>query len=283
MLSLIVMMGSILLIDFMYLWNRLFYAYRESNNPSGYYEHIKGMLKALNNNPRFLKKYIVLDGRNCSQRHKRLLSTYKEGREPKQEIYKRIDELIAELSPVCPNLSFQTAHDYEADEVIASWVKFFRDYSVYIYSGDKDLIQLTRYGNVFIGDSYSNKEPLAVIPFSVAEMEKKTLGVSNGKFKDYKNILKFRVFRGDSSDNIPPVIPRLRSDVIINLIESWDLSAPLNTKTIGDMFNKLPAGKYNLKEVEESIKRNYLLMNLIHIPYKTILRNVKELRSSSGN
>lgn len=262
----------------MYLWNRLYYAYNCGNNPSGYYGHAKSLFIALDKNNTFSKKYVVLDGKYCSQRQKSLLPGYKAGRESKENIYKHVEPFVKELSDCCKTVTFQRADRYEADEVIASWAKYLKDDEIYIYSGDKDLIQLTFLGNVYIGDHYSNKYPLSVIPYTADDMIQKVSKISNGKFKDYKNILKFRVFRGDSSDNIPPVIPRLASKTIVDVIDNWDLSAPLNTVVVDNMINQiLLTKKVDRDELFGNIVRNYLLMNLIHIPYKRILKDVKKL------
>lgn len=269
-----------ILVDFMYFWNRLFYAYSVGNNPEGYYAHAKKAIAALDKQPYYDRKFIILDGRNCSQRHKKLLPSYKEGREPKTSVYRRVDELIAELSSTMKTVQFQTAHEYEADEVIASWVKFLKKDDIHIYSGDKDLIQLTKYPNVHIGDSYSNKSPLLVIPFSEDEMTKKMGKLSNDEFTNYREMLKFRVFKGDASDKIPPAIPRLQSKIISKVVEFWDINKPLTGDELNEVISNVEDTKLRnrLYEAKSDILRNYELMNLIHINHKEILKNVKVLK-----
>lgn len=272
-------MGKILLIDFMYLWNRLYYAYKAGNNPSGYYEHAKNLFVGLDKDKDYEKKFVILDGHNSCQRAKELLPDYKAGREPKTEVYKRISELIKDVLKETTTISFQRADDWEADEVIASWSKFFKDKEVFIYSGDKDLLQLMVYDNVRIGDKYTKSKPLAVIPFTDKEIAKKCETVSGGYMDDVKDILKFRVFKGDSSDKIPPAIPRLRSSVIAEIVKPWDVTKPLDPEEFVKIFDSID-DKVLLKKINDagwSIRRNYLLMNLIHIPYKKILRETKSL------
>ena len=51
---------KILLVDFMYLWNRIYYAIGQ-NQGGDYYKHMLGIMEKININPAYNKKYIVLD------------------------------------------------------------------------------------------------------------------------------------------------------------------------------------------------------------------------------
>lgn len=269
-------MGRILLVDFMYLWNRLYYAYSVGKDPSGYYKHIFKMFEALNSNDRFDRKYIILDGVNGCSRQKELLENYKAGRVPKKEVYERINELIEDCRGF-KNLKFMSADNYEADEIIASWARYFRKEEVYIYSGDKDLIQLTLYKNVHVGDTYRRTAPLDVIPFTDEELDLKVAKISNNTLPNHRDILKFRVFRGDASDKIPAAVPRLKSSDIVKFINRWDIKTPLTKDILKELIDTEEDIKLRekLEEHKGDILRNYELMNLIHLPFKNILEATK--------
>ena len=98
--------------------NRIYYAIGQ-NQGGDYYKHMLGIMEKININPAYSKKYIVLDGVNGTQRQKELLSSYKEGRAPKAEVYARINQFIKECTKNYVNLPFIRANNYEADEVIA--------------------------------------------------------------------------------------------------------------------------------------------------------------------
>ena len=105
----------ILLVDFMYLWNRIYYAIGQ-NQGGDYYEHMKGIMQKISMNSKYVKKYIVLDGINGTQRQKELLPEYKEGRAPKSEVYAKINQFIKECTKLYGNLNFVRANNREADE-----------------------------------------------------------------------------------------------------------------------------------------------------------------------
>lgn len=271
-------MGNVLLVDFMYLWNRVYYAQHASGGD--YFRYVLDFMESLDRTEDWDKKYIILDGRTCSARHKALLPSYKHGRDSKTQVYSRVNELISRVTCKCSTLSFQRADNYEADEVIASWVRFLKDDYLHIYSGDKDLIQLTYYPNVAIGDGYTRLgDSLLFIPYTPKEMTSKVAKLSNGYFTDYKSILKFRVFRGDSSDKIPSAIPRLRAKDICTIIDKWNIKQPLSESVLDGIADEIEDEMLRDKvmEAKSNILRNYQLMNLIHVPYKTILKSVKVL------
>lgn len=272
-------MGEIvLLVDFMYLWNRIYYAV--GHDGGDYYTHMKSIMEKLNNNNKYAKKYVILDGLNGTQRQKALLPEYKEGRGSKTEVYKQVKRFVKECSQEFTSLVFLRANNNEADEVIASLaVKFSRlEKEVYIYSGDKDLLQLLVYPRVHVGMSYSGNFGLK--PFTEEEIQKKMDTVAGaGRLSNIGDLLKFRVFRGDVSDNISPVISRFPSKVIIDLItHTWPEVTMLTEDIFESMVKYLPE-KYSkqLIENEEKLWRNWELMNLQFLPINDIISEVKRL------
>lgn len=273
-------MGEIvLLVDFMYLWNRIYYAIGQSGD-GDYYAHMKSIMGKLNNNNKYSNKYIILDGLNGTQRQKALLPEYKEGRGSKTEVYKQVEKFVKECSEEFPTLTFLRANNNEADEVIASLaVKFSRlEKDVYIYSGDKDLLQLLVYPRVHVGANYSGNFELK--PFTEEDIQKKMDTIAGaGRLNNIGDLLKFRVFRGDVSDNISSVIPRFPSKVIIDLIaNTWPGVTMFTDDVFESMVNYLPE-KYSkqLIDNEEKLWRNWELMNLQFLPINDIISEVKRL------
>lgn len=276
------MEDKILLIDFMYLWNRIYYAIGK-NQGGDYYKHMLGVMEKINLNPNYAKKYIVLDGINGTSRQKKLLSSYKEGRAEKTEVYAKVNQFVKECTTNYVNLNFIRANNYEADELIASLaIKFSKkNKQALIYSGDKDLLQLLVYPNIQVGMNYSGNFELR--PFTPEELKKKMDTISNGVLTEVGDILKFRIFRGDSSDKIPAAIPRFPSKVIKELIDNvWVGVKPLDENIFADMVLYLHENnkeKYSKQLVEffDDLTRNWELMQLQFISYKDIIREAVKL------
>lgn len=269
---------KILLVDFMYLWNRIYYAIGQSAG-GDYYSHMLEIMKKISLNTNYSKKYIILDGLNGTQRQKSLLSSYKEGRALKTEVYAKISQFIKECTHNYVNLSFLRANNYEADEVIASLsLKFSKENKeVFIYSGDKDLLQLLVLPNVNVGMKYTRLFELQ--PFTEKDIQKKMDTISGGVLTRVGDILKYRIFRGDASDKIPAAIPRFPSKIIKELIDNvWTDVSELNESILNSMKDYLPE-KYSSQIVkyEKDIIRNWELMQLQFIPYKEIIRSTNKL------
>ena len=273
---------KILLVDFMYLWNRIYYAIGQKDD-GDYYKHMLGIMEKININPSYSKKYIVLDGINGTQRQKELLSSYKEGRAPKAEVYAKINQFVKECTTNYVNLNFIRANNYEADEVIASLAIQLskRGKKILIYSGDKDLLQLLVYPNINIGMKYTGNFELH--PFTNEELQKKMDTISNGTISEVGDILKFRVFRGDASDKIPAAIARFPSKIIKELIDNvWTGVTSFNDDIFASMVlylynNKQEKYSKQLVESFDDVNRNWELMQLQFVPYKKIIREVKRL------
>ena len=272
------MEDKILLIDFMYLWNRIYYAIGDK-----YYEHLVGIMEKVALNPNYTKKYIVLDGINGTHRQKELLSSYKEGRAEKTEVYAKINKFVRECTNKYSNLTFIRANNYEADELIASLAITLskKNKKVLIYSGDKDLLQLLVYPNVQVGMNYTGNFELKA--FTDNEIQKKMDTISNGTITEVGDILKFRVFRGDASDKIPAAIPRFPSKLIKELIDNvWTGVKPLDDTIFSNMVLYLHSngkGKYSKQLVEffDNLQRNYELMQLQFVNCKEIITEAVKL------
>lgn len=272
------MVNEVLLVDFMYLWNKLYYV-AKSNPEKDFLSSLHITMKKIAMNALYTRKYVVLDGADGTKKHKKLLSTYKEGRADKTAVYKGLDDFISYCSHTYPNIFFLRAQEREADEVIAAMVKSLvrKENKVYVYSGDKDLLQLMVYPSVYVSHKYCGN--FAITPLSDKELQKKLDTISGSTISKVGDILKFRIFRGDTSDKIPAAIPRLPSKVICNAIGTWKGITPLTDEVIENMKPAVTESTWEkIEEHKEDLKRNWELMQLQHLDDESILAETKRLK-----
>lgn len=267
-------MERLLLVDFMFLWNRLYYV-----TSGDYYERLMKVVEKLHKSDYYAKKIIILDGKNGTYKHKALLEDYKGGRCDKTEVYSKIDLFIKEASDKYPSVMFVRGDNYEADEVITNFIPIYnRKYEVNIYSGDKDLIQLLRYPNVYLGDRYHGG--LELVPWTKEEALAKFEKATGGRLSNFVDLTKFRAFRGDSSDNIPAAIPRITSAKIFELIENcWGESTltPGVMSNITDYVKGTPL-EDKMSQGIKDLERNWKIMYLSNANYEQVLKEVKRLK-----
>jgi len=140
-------------------------------------------------------------------RKKELYAAYKENRSS-APLSNPLVDIRSILS--CINVSQVHMQGEEADDVIASLVDKSDDL-VYVFSGDKDLLQLVQDGKVVVVRPKSgNREE----KFYDEEMVLKEFGVRPD------GIAAYLAFRGDTVDNIPG-IPRVKSSLISNLVNKY--------------------------------------------------------------
>ena len=141
--------------------------------------------------------------------------------------------------------------EHEADDVIASLAKTLKNEGlVYIYTNDKDLLQLVEDGKVIV---YKPKVGVTPEQFFDEEAVKKLFGVPP------KKLGFFRSFDGDASDNIKG-ISRVPRKIVAKLVNS--------SYTIEDVYNNLykmeltEFQKKSFEEAKERIKNNIKIVLL---------------------
>ena len=146
--------------------------------------------------------------------------------------------------------------------------KYHDKYKTIIFSGDKDLIQLTAYENVFISDKFEKGS------FIVKTDEELFQKFKNNKGEDFtristnkKDILKYRVLKGDTSDNLSPVFPRIKDKEIVNIVKDyWIDEEELTEERINDIIDDIkgdnPSLALKLEENKKIWLRNYKIMDL---------------------
>lgn len=260
-------MNKVILVDFSWLFVRLYYV----NNSNK--EHIDGTtryIKALSK--MFDKTFIVLDGENGSFKKRELLPSYKEGRSNKEEIYKNLEPTLKKVLEQT-NITICRNKNREADEVIAAIaVRLSRKNKVIIFSGDKDMLQLAYLPNISIANTFKNGK---VSVLSDNEI------LSKFNVSKLEDVLKLRVFKGDTSDKIKPPIPRLMKKYIDVILSEWKTNS-LTEEIFNNILEHIEDNKLKdkLTEAKENIFTNYKLMNLYdkeeHID---ILKHTKQIKT----
>ncbi len=191
---------KLFLIDGMALIYRSYYAMARNPlisskglNTSAIYGFINSLMKLLNDeSPNYLS--IVLDTKAKTFRHKDY-DLYKANRKPMpDDLSEQIIPLIEVLSKL--NIKIYKKDGFEADDLIGTIVNKKMDgIQKYMYSGDKDLMQLID-ENTFLYSPGNAFKPTKI--YGKKDVLNR-YGINNSQFIDYLSLL------GDTSDNIPGV------------------------------------------------------------------------------
>ena len=184
-----------------------------------------------------------------STRRKQLDPIYKANR-PKFELSEQIQDLKKIFSSL--NVSQAEYAGEEADDVIATLAKSYGNSQniVYIYTSDKDMLQLVKDGRVHVV-----RPKKGAIPEKVFDEEavKNEFGVSS------EDLHSFLSLKGDSVDNVPGV-PRVRSNCLIGLIKKY--------KTPKNIYANLQQEKltdFERKSLVDAEQRVYLNTELVRL------------------
>ena len=191
---------KLFLIDGMALIYRSYYAMAKNPlisskglNTSAIYGFINSMMKLINDEkPHYLA--VVLDTKAKTFRHKEF-DLYKANRKPMPEdLSEQISPLLNILSKL--NIKIYKKDGFEADDIIGTIVSSHMDgIQKYMYSGDKDLMQLVD-KNTFLYSPGNTFKPTKI--YGTQDVLNR-YGIQNNQFIDYLSLL------GDTSDNIPGV------------------------------------------------------------------------------
>ena len=275
-------MKRLLLVDFMYLWNKLYFISKK-NEEVDIKEYILNLLKLIKEDEFYNSVVFVLDSATSTNRRRKLLPQYKRNRSSKEKVYAGITDTINEAKRLYPEYRFITSEYDEADDIIASIVQTTKHCFINIYTGDRDLYQLLPLDYVNISDKFGGGMVLSLT--SRDEYIKSMINKYGNKVEitfDITDTLKWKTFKGDPSDNIPVAVPRLPNSIINTLIgRYWNGSAPLSSKILFNMakyLRKLEPNQFQkFHEHRKDIIRNYKLVQLIHQNHGRILERTKAL------
>lgn len=203
------------------------------------------------------------------QRRKQVYADYKSNRNSFS-----IDEHVSDIKEIIASLNISQIEmcGEEADDVIASFVEknAKNENLIYIYSSDKDLLQLVKNGLVIVIKPKSGKYPEKYFDEEAVFVQ---YGVNPIDFAS------FQAFRGDSIDNIPGV-PRLPSKVIALLISRY--KEPQKVYNYLDIEKLTDFQQKKLINHKEQVYINYELTKLRKdIDYNILngLSNIEEIKS----
>lgn len=175
------------------------------------------------------------DLRNGVNERKQEFSNYKSQRPYQDNVYKRFG-LLKEITSYL-GIKHMFPLNREADDIIY-WLASQKSHSAVIISQDSDIQQIVNeYPGVKVYDPAKKQ-------FIDTEFLEKKYGVTRGK-----ELLAWKMIKGDKADNIPGIGKRLGKDKLKALIE-FICNNALDSCDLVD------------KEAKEIIKRNQKLMNL---------------------
>ena len=286
-------MKRLILIDFSWLYNRYYYvasydaAMKEE--PVDIEAILERMLlqflQVVHRSYPSAKIVLALDPATSSLKNKAIFEGYKQNRnkESKKEVYRYLVYIIKKLSAKLDPKVFYFIREklYEADQLLAYTVKkYHKNYEIIIYSGDKDLLQLTSYPNTFIADKFEKGHFLIKTNEEIFQKFKNSKGEDFSRISTNKrDILKYRSLKGDPSDNLSSVFPRIKDKEIAEVIKDYwidDQKEPLTEarieKILEDLEGDNPALAEKLRENKAVWLRNYKIMDLLHVDDMDIKR-----------
>lgn len=198
---------------------------------------------------KFSNCHLTVAWDNDAVRRKSIYAGYKSNRSKMIFI-----EQIIDLKKILYNLNVsQTEYPgEEADDVIASLVKTYKtdDNQIYIYSNDKDMLQLVKDGHVIVIKPKWGKHPEKYYDEEAVR----------GEFKiEPKKFACFQCFRGDKVDNIPGV-PRLKSSIIADLINKYETPA-----NVYENLDNVELTDYERESIIKSKSQVLLNMQLVKL------------------
>lgn len=287
-------MKRLVLIDFSWLYNRYFYvaSYNAANSeePVDIEAILERMLLQflglVHRSYPSAQVLLALDPATSSLKNKAIFEGYKQNRnkETKKEVYRYLVYIIKRLSTKLDShvFSFVREKAYEADQLLAYMVKkFHKNHEIIIYSGDKDLLQLTSYPNTFIADKFEKGHFLIKTDEEIFQKFKNSKGEDFSRISTNKrDILKYRSLKGDPSDNLSSVFPRIKDKEIAEIIQNhWvdDQEEPLTEERIDkiiedDLQFENPSLAEKLRNNKDVWLRNYKIMDLLHVDDMNIRR-----------
>lgn len=280
--------NQILLVDFMYVWNCTWYA--NKGKSSKMFHYMKSIVRNMTSpNSGYNEVWFILDGSNSTASRKAIYEGYKANRDEdtKKEVYERVDEFLAlmdELYSEDYKVKFIRSENHEADDVIAAICQS-GGANYYIFSGDKDLMQLAKYeyvgicktNHMFI-DFNAKTLPAGTFPrYKNSEILAKYSSALKVPITNISDIIKYKTFRGDMSDNIPSAVRNLKAKSIKELIDNcWVGEVPMSDEVFNSMVDyaddKL---KERLVEHKNNIYRNWKLMQLVDVDVNSVITSMK--------
>ena len=292
-------MFDLILVDFSWIYNKYYYVTKTrpmrtlKELQSDEYlvptlsDRLLRLFNLIGKNYPTSRVLLVLDPPLSSTENFALCEDYKQNRDKKEKekVYKRFKDVVGTLCyKLSKRFTFVRAMGFEADQVIAYLAERHQaDKKVLIFTGDKDMLQLSYYPNVQISDKYEKGSFELKTDKEIFEKFKNNKGEDFTRIStNKKDILKYRVLKGDTSDNLGPVFPRIKDTEIVDIIKNyWVSEDELTDVQINEMIKSIRETNSELAQKLRKSKsvwlRNYRMMNLfgLHdIPIKKVAKHV---------
>lgn len=232
---------------------------KANGDPSGMLFGFVRILISLKKRYRASKFVVVWDNR--PEKKYEMKPDYKAGRSRLPgKVFDQIDKIKIFLSN-CGIDQYEKKGE-EADDVIATLVRKYNEkgFKVYIYSNDKDLLQLVQDGKVIVFRPKVGNTPEK---FFDEEAVRERFNVGP------KKLALYRSFDGDSSDNIDGV-PRVRRKLIANVVNQCE--------DIKGIFNKLEDN-----DIKESLSKKEYQAISKHLDIAALNYNLIKLNENIEN
>lgn len=259
---------NIILIDLFNVWHKAMHVCNYDN--IYLLSYMINYIKFIYKSKQYDEIYLVIDGKDKST--KSSYAKYKEGRNKREGCY---DTLRTFVSVVSRYVTVVRNKDAEGDFVLAKLAMHFlnKNYDVTIFSNDKDFLQLAQF-NIHIADKLLHGKAIIL---TEEEILMKFKNSKKEPLDKLQNILKYRVFKGDTSDRISPSVKGLQDKYIREIINLWE-GNDLNEDILNSLIDKIKDKKIQQQLInnKKNILRNYKLMNLINVKDE-VLENIKIL------
>jgi len=213
---------------------------------------------------KFLKEdgkiYFLFDNCHSGENRRKLIDPdYKSNRTKKDDgFYRSMDIFQTILLNYKDNFYCVKKEGFEADDLVDPLVKIFpEDEEVLLVSNDMDWMRsLTDYCHVA---RYEMRDYVVYRPVDFTD--------KFGFEPSIKNIVLYKAFRGDSSDNIPPGLPGIREKDLIRLVLDYDSMTDVISKIRGNQYISLG---FKQKIIENASR---LLLNERLVSFQSISKD----------
>lgn len=251
---------KVLIVDLNNVWNKYLYV-RKGNFPDTV-SAILHLFRSIYREKEFDKVYVVIDGKPCEKYDE--YKEYKSNRQHNPDKYIPMKVLASVLSQYFTVVGGKRV---EGDEVIGYLARrLAKKYDTYIYSNDKDFLQLMQYG---VKEVTNFKRGHTEVIINEEEALNKFKNNKGEPLKELKHILPYRVFKGDSSDGIPSACSGMYDKVIRDIVENaWIYDRPFTEDLLLVMIGGVKDEKVKATLIKNinNIMRNYKLMDISNIP-----------------
>lgn len=261
-----------LVVDFNNLWNKYLF-FRKGDFTNAIYATLY-FFRDLYQSKEFQKVFIVLDGK--PDKGYEIYKDYKSNRKSNPDKYIPLKVIMSVLSQY---FNVVGGKKNEGDEVIAYIAtRLVKNYDTYIYSNDKDFIQLMQLG-INIAKEFKKGRMTSVLTPEEALGKFKNTSGEPLKALDY--ILIYRIFKGDSSDGIPSACTGMFDKIIRQMIYThWTYSEVTEEnldKFITSVNEDYEIPKRISRQYKDNLMRNWKLMDLCHTSneLKTQVKKIK--------